>query len=146
MTQVQYNAYEQSRIDSYERLKAKRQANPESVTLKELEEARVTVENLKHNAQLRAARWAKQAAARETKRAAEAEAAEESWQKRVAAEVAAFKEKARANFPGTATEFEAQWPTINAEWQRRRALGEDLDSDLERARAEQRATGRYNQF
>jgi hypothetical protein len=50
------------------------------------------------------------------------------------AQIAQFKQQARAAFPGTAQQFEAQWPQILADWQRGQALaGEN------RALAEKRA-------
>jgi hypothetical protein len=139
--EIEYDAYTQNWINSYERLKAQRKANPDSVSRKELEETRATVERLKENERLRAERWAKLDEERQAKAQAEAEAAEQQRQKTFQAELAAFKERARLNFPGTAAEFEAQWGQIKAEWQRRRALGGD--DEIDRVRKELRESGRY---
>jgi len=94
-----------------------------------------------HNATCRAEHQAKLAAQEAAKR----QAAEDAQQQAIQEQIQVFKRQAQARFPGTATEFEAQWPSILVEWQKRQALGEG-DSEMERARAELRATVRYNVF
>jgi hypothetical protein len=64
------------------------------------------------------ARRARLAAQRQTE--GEQEAAREAARaEAIAGEIASYKERARDAFPGTAAEFEQQWPELLAEWQRR---------------------------
>jgi hypothetical protein len=111
------------------------------ITLQEIQETEQRLQRVQENARLRAERLAKLDEARAAKAQAEAEAAEQQRQKKFQAELAAFKERARLNFPGTAAEFEAQWGQIKAEWQRKRALGGD--DEIDRVRRELRESGRY---
>ncbi len=119
---IQYNQYEQRKIDEVEALEAAARrgayVNPYA-----LEAARKEADLAKHNAACRAERIASLAAQAEEKRKAE----EKARQHEIQQQIATFKQQARARFIGTPEQFEYEWPTILSEWQRRRALDDAAD-------------------
>ncbi len=137
---VQYNQYEQSKIDALEELDAARRRR-EDVNSHLYERVKKEAELAEANVHARARHRAELAAQEAAKRQAVEAAKQQAIQERIDT----FKHQAQAWFPGTTAEFEAQWPSILAEWQKRQALGE-ADPELEHARAELHATGRYNIF
>ncbi len=132
MPSVTYNHYEQSKIDALEELEAA-QRRGEVVNQYLYERVKKEAELAEHNAACRAERQAKLAAQAEEKRRADKAAQHQAVQ----AQIDAFKAQARRRFIGSDAEFEAQWPSIKAEWQRRLALG-DGDPAVEVMRSELR--------
>lgn len=59
---------------------------------------------------------------RAQQKAAETKARQEAHERAMAAQVAAIKEQARVNFPGSAQEFERAWPGLLTAWQQQQTL------------------------
>ncbi len=127
-----YNEFERPKIAAREGLEDARRRG-EFVNPYLYEKVKKEAELAEHNAACRAERQAKLAAQAEEKRRADKAAQQQAVQ----AQIDAFKAQARRRFVGSDAEFEAQWPSIKAEWQRRQALG-DGDPEVDRVRRELR--------
>jgi uncharacterized protein (DUF924 family) len=80
-------------------------------------------------------RWAAHLKAEAAEKAQKLQAAKEAA---AAVELAAYEQRTRAAFPGTAKEWAEQWPAIRAAYQRERAT-QGANAEMERLRA----TGNY---
>lgn len=121
---------EQANVQRLEALEAARRDGSQYVSDHALQQAREQCERDVLNAEAR--QRYQDRLAFEAKQ--QADAAEARRQEAIAAEVARYRAQARVAFPGTQAEFDAQWPAMLAEWQRRQT--EDrLAQTLERKRA-----------
>jgi hypothetical protein len=133
VTELNYD--EAKRAAVYEELLAKR-ARGEYVSDHQLADAELIRDRAYRNAELRAQHQARLADDEATKQAARQAERDQVTQ----AAIAAFKQQAAAAFPGTAAQFEAQWPQLLADWQRAQ-LQAELTHNQNAAWL--RASGRY---